>query len=130
VQFPEVPMPAGIEAGKMHSRDPELALRSAPTGDIGARLVHALEPAPVEALVSDLPSKPSMYAVLDGPRRLDRDVLDAMLLRPSDEGRLVNSGPLSVRTVAAYPRKSWTAFLAEQADPLALAASQSRPSAG
>jgi hypothetical protein len=57
-----------------------------------------------------------MYAVLDGPPRLDRDVLDAMLLRPSDEGRLVNCGPLSVRTVAAYPKKSWAAFPAEPAD--------------
>ena len=75
-----------------------LVVIPAPVGDDVAGLDERREPMFVEAFVAKLAIEALDVPVLGRAARFDQDVLDAMLLRPGDEGATVNSGPLSVRT--------------------------------
>lgn len=63
-----------------------LVVVAAPLGDDAAGLDQRREPMLVEAFVAELAVEALDVAVLHKPARLDQQVLDAMLLRPCDEG--------------------------------------------
>ena len=79
--------------GKLGRRDAsatavrsDLVVVAAPLGEDVAGLSQRREPVLVEALVPELAVEALDVAVLHGSARLDQQVLDAVLLRPCDEG--------------------------------------------
>lgn len=75
-----------------------LVVIPAPVGDDVAGLDERREPMFVEAFVAKLAIEALDVSVLGRTARFDQDVLAVMLLRQAMKARLVNSGPLSVRT--------------------------------
>jgi hypothetical protein len=65
---------------------PDLVVVAPPGGDLGSRLVQALEPVLVQTLVAELAVEALDVAVLHGSPWLDQDVFDAVPRCPGDEG--------------------------------------------
>lgn len=71
---------------------------ASPVGDDLTSLGERCEPMLVEAFVTELAVEAFDVAVLCRASWLDQEVLDAVLLRPGDEGATGELRPLSVRT--------------------------------
>lgn len=65
---------------------PDLVVVTSPIGDDIAGLGERREPVLVEALIAELAIEAFDIAVLHGSARFDQQVLDAVMLRPGNEG--------------------------------------------